>query len=285
MTTTEIAKPVWMTALAVDDDEYGYPKSIMLYGKPGTRKTSLAASLVKRPDRPTVVLLDVDEGAEALINDDEILAAKKEGRLTVIDVWWEKDENGNPVRRKSNEQVFTEVDYILQDLANNNYGIDFVIIDTLNLLQEVAVEHFLETTGNSSGKKDVQAAWGEISKWTNKRARALHGAPFITAIFNMHEKVATEETGYVSIVPKLQGGAKDSIAGIPSLVANLSFQKNLDGSETDLVAILGDSDIHVSKNRYSRFLDNRMTDFSLLRLYEQLDEHLATAPKPAAVAA
>jgi hypothetical protein len=255
------AKPAWMQAIS-KDASFGMPRSILLYGEAGTRKTSLAAALVKRPNKPKVLLIDADNGSESIINDPDILAAKRDGRLDVVSI--------DPTQA----DAFQKIDFIVNDVIANDYGYEFTIIDTFGIAQEVAVRHFLANTFNANGKLDTLAAWGAVGVWTDRIARGLHNAPHTTGIFILHERSDAEETGASKTKPKLSGGMRDTIASIPSIVANLSFEKAPDGESTELVARLGESDQVVSKNRYSSMLDPVMRGFDLLDLYAKLDEKL-----------
>lgn len=245
--------------------EIGSPKSIMLYGAPGTRKTTLTAELIKRPGVQRILFIDIDNGTEALVGDPEVSAALQDGRIQVLAI----DSLNDGVAAAPGSSAFDQVNFVIQEVANTALGYDFVVLDTLNLMQEVAIKHFLSTTTNSSGKLDSRAAWGEVSKWTDSMARMLHNSPHTTGVFIMHEKNQTEETGKISIVPKLSGGAKDSIASIPSIVVHLDFEAVGDEGGVKLVASLGDSERFVSKNRYR--LPARIEDFSLLKMYELID--------------
>lgn len=237
--------------------EIGAPKSVMLYGSPGTRKTSLAAELIKRPGARKILFVDIDSGTEALVGDPDVSAALHDGRIQVLAI-----DSLDP-------DAFAKVNAVVQEVADTDFGYDYVVLDTLNLMQEVAIKHFMATVTNSSGKLDSRAAWGEVSKWTDTKARQLHNSPHTTGVFIMHQKNETEETGKVSIVPKLSGSAKDTIASIPSIVVHLDFEKVSEDGDVKLVGTLGDSDKHVSKNRFR--LPSRVEDFTLVKLYEEID--------------
>lgn len=263
------AMPGWMNAIS-RDVSWAYPKSIALFGRPGTRKTSLAGELVKRPNKPSVFMLNADNGTESFVNDDETSAAVISGQLAILSI------------DKFDPYAFLKMDEVINDLIARPLGFEFAILDSLNVMQEIARDYFLANTFAANGKRDTQAAWGEIGKWTDKVARGLHNAAHITPVFILHEVTNTEETGSVSVIPKLQGSMKETFASIPSIVAHVGFEaeKGEDGSptgKTELIASLGESEVYPTKNRYSRFLQSEMRDFSLLSLYGQLDEHLSGA--------
>lgn len=254
--------PAWASLISKPTEALGNPRSILLYGKPGTRKTSLVGQLIKRAGVNKITILDIDNGTEVFVNDPEVFAAVQDGRIQII-----------PLSKTDPNSFFT-ASQIIMDAAVNDYGIDYLVIDTLNVLQEVAVAYLTATTVNSEGKIDTRAAWGEVAKWTDQMARAVHDSPHVTGIFVLHEKDDVADSGSTTVLPKLQGSMKDSIASIPSVVARLSWKRKKDADPndpdgTELVASLGGSDKDVSKNRYS--LPNEMRDFSLLKIYETLD--------------
>lgn len=269
MTSETLPRPAWMQAVS-RDDSFGMPKSIALYGEPGTFKSTMAAALVKRPNKPKVLLIDIDNGSESIINDPEILAAKREGRLDIVPI--------DP----TSPDAFQRIDYILNDVITNAYGYEFTIVDTVNLAQDVAKEHFLTNTFSASGKLDALAGWAEVSKWSDRIVRGLHNAPHTTGVFILHERSDQDELGVSKVKPKLSGGFRDSFASVPSVVARLSFEKNPDTDKTELMATLGESELVVSKNRYSSLVEPVMWDFDLLSLYAKLDEKLSLGGQEAA---
>jgi hypothetical protein len=245
----------------------GAPKSILLYGAPGARKTSIAGSIIKVAafkqkitGFQKVLYIDIDNGSEVLMTDPECRAAVEDGRIQIV-----------PIDKLSPDAAGM-VDFITKDVVANDYGYDAVILDSLDVAQEVMVKHKLATTYNDQGTKlDTLKAWGQVGVWTTDLAWGFQNSPHFLGIIVMHEKTEGEDIGKPLVKPKLQGGSKDSIAGIPSLVAHLSFQKGEDGAD-HIVANLGSSSAAVSKNRY-RF-DGEIVDFDLPLLYRMVDERI-----------
>ena len=240
--------------------EVGPPKSIMLYGRSGTRKTSTSAELIKRAENPRILFIDADQGTEALVGDPVVTQAIQSGQISIVSI------------NTLDPNAFAQISQTIQEIATVDYGYDFVVLDTLNIMQEVAANHLMRVVVNERGVPDTRKAWGEVAVWTDTMARSLHNAPHITPIFVMHEETPEEGKRAGMTLPKLKGSAKDTIASIPSVVVNLSWEQVGEGDEkrASLVGSLGDSATNVSKNRYR--LPTRIEDFTLLDLYSRIDE-------------
>ncbi len=275
-------------AFATPAEDIGFPKSFLLYGDTGTRKTTMIAELVKAGIFKRAVIIDVDNGAETLMSDPEIAALvfdpvnNPAGRIIVVAV--------DPVL---DPQAFIKIDSTICEMAGASHpvnaagvpeytkfvmnpnapklDVDLFSLDTLNVFQQVAVKHFMQYTVNQYGKPDTQNAWGEVGIYTDAVARIFQNTDRFVGAIAMHSKTDTENTGKVSVKPKLQGGTKDSIATIPSLVAHLDYEPTPEGGTT-LVATVGESDIYSSKNRYR--LESKIRDFSLVTLYQAIADKI-----------
>lgn len=246
-----------------EPDGLGKPRSILLYGPEGTRKTTMAGELIKRPDTNRIVWLDADNGTNTLSADPEIWQAVQDKRIRI-----------RPFNVLDPDS-FSKATAMIQEISANDFGYTYFVLDSFNVIQSAAEKFLIANTFNSSGQPDTRAGYGVLGDWTMTMARMLHNSPHVTPIFIMHERTEETDTGRVKTKPKLAGGARDSIAALPDIVVNLSFEQKLDSvneEDTDLIGRIGESADRVGKNRYR--LPTKINDFGLLRLYDVIDSKL-----------
>lgn len=247
----DLPMPAWM-AEATTPAKLARPDSIMLYGMPGTRKTTIAASIRKVPGFNKVLFLDIDRGTTVLSQHrwaDDIQVMK----FNALD-----------------NDALARVDYIVKDITKNNYGFDAVILDTVDVGQDIS-ERQSELRNAASGKggtRDGFAVYREIGEWVDTTVRRLHESPNFTAIFTMHAKEQTSETGAYRLLPRLSGSTKDSIGGVPDLVAYLKYEKD-EADQNRLVAYMGASETMITKKRFN--IPDQIVDFDMPTLYKAID--------------
>lgn len=277
---TQYPVPSFAHAFAKPDD-VGPVKSFILYGKTGTRKTTMIAELVAYGLIPRGLIIDIDNGTETLAADPNIKRAIDEGRLQVLPI-----DPLDPNAFFQLETVLLEVlgvdrapnpVYAQGELVPNpskpDLGYGLVALDTMNIAQEIAVQYYLRTVLNEKGQIDTRKAWGLVNTWTMTVARAFQNTTRFVGALPMHVTTDTENTGKITVKPKLSGGAKDNIATIPSLVAHLDFERTGNGDEVALIGYVGESDKYESKNRYR--LEPRIAGFNLVSLWQMIDQRRA----------
>lgn len=261
-------------------EEVGNPSGILLYGPPGTWKTSTAGGIVKVPSfaGKKVLYIDIDQGSKVFVNDPEVYAGVQEGRIDIV-----------PIDKLAPE-AFGQLKYFLggedehgqfQKGEAFKYGYDVVVLDSLDVAQDVAINWYMNNTiAEKTGKKDTLGAWGKVGPWTTDVAWAFQNYEGL-GIVVMHSAESTSESGVFAIKPKLGGSAKDNIASIFDLVAYVDFEANPeDRSDVQLVATLGKSDYIVSKNRW--MLPDKIWSFDLPSFYQMIHARRADTAKKAA---
>ena len=261
ITTPTLPKPAWasafQTAITV-----AKPKSILLYGTHGTRKTSIASSIAKVAGFKRVLHIDIDNGTEVLGNDEGIVKRIQDGSYNVLSI--------NPLEPGAKKKF----DAVIDDITTIDYGYDAVILDTLDIAQDVAEKAIKRI---HEGSKNTFAVYGDLGIWTDETVRKLHDSPFFTSIITAHEKEVTLDDGSVRVVPRLSGSSKDAIGGIPSIVAHLGWEAHPETGDLHLVSTVGESSRYISKNRYN--LPSQILDTDMIDLYSRIEK------KPATVAA
>lgn len=256
---TSLPKPSF-AAFLQQPEQVSRPKSILLYGTHGTRKTSIAGSIALTPGFNKTLFIDVDNGAEVLMSNPATRAKIKDGSLEILQV------------SSLDPQALIKINSVVEEVTNTDFGYDAVILDTLDVAQDVAEKHYkaMYSNASQSGKKDGFAIWGDLGVWTDEIVRRLHECQHLMSIVTCHSKEQTLESGAHRILPRLSGSSKDAIGGIPSIVAYLEYQADPETGETHLVARVAESDVVISKNRYS--LPPFIIDPTMPKLFELIEQ-------------
>lgn len=245
--------------------EVGRPKSILLYGTHGTRKSSISGSLALVEGFNKILFIDIDQGAEVLMSNPATRAKVQDGTIQVLPI------------SSLDPQALVKLDAVIDEITSQDFGYDAVILDTLDVAQDVkekALKHIHKDS------KNTFAIFGELGIWTDETVRKLHESPYFMGVITCHSKEQTLESGAHRILPRLSGSSKDAIGGIPSLVAYLEYQQHPETGEVHLVANVGESNVVISKNRYS--LPSMIVDPDMPKLFEMIAK--ATDAQPGAKA-
>lgn len=227
--------------------EMNTPELILFYGKAGSGKTRLAASICEVPGINKVLLIDTEGSANGTVS------GFPDDKLKIISV---------DTRDKFNE--------LLSKLCNPEYKhpFDAVIIDTFDVAQDREAEFKLATVKNEKGVLDGRKAWGEVKKWSIKVPRMLKAAGFVGIIVT-HETTDKLESGSILSTVMLSGAAKDVVPGIPDIIG-YTVRKVIDGKEQTTVDFAA-STTRATKNRYH--LPAQMLAPSMTTIYEALENN------------
>ncbi|WP_025157251.1 AAA family ATPase [Leifsonia aquatica] len=269
-----------LIGLEVEDSvELGLPSCIAIIADAGAGKTTLAGGIIKVPlfRNAKIAYIDVEKGTSVWAQDPQIMHAVQSGQITRFSI-----DKTDPIKAKG------QLDKLLGYKDDNGqkhvgalfspaFGVDVIIIDTFDTLQEIGKDFFMATTRTQDGRQDTQGAYGKLAPWTTDILWELqHGKPFGLVLSHGMEK-KDKKTGIDKLSMKLAGSAKESVASIPDLVAYMTWQEKEDEEprQTHLVAHMSQSAEVTVKNRYG--FDGPMWDFSLPVLFAAIDQKIAAS--------
>lgn len=242
----------------VKPSQLNKPNLILLYGNPGSGKTHLAASISEVPGIKKVLIIDTENSTQGTVADFD------DAKIDII-----------PVSTHGGfEQVFSAV---IEAADNGELEYDAVIIDTLDVAQDRAIEFFEENAPiTKSGEKDGFAVWGGVKQWTTSVGRRLQEASFI-GVLVLHSNREKMENGPFTDLVALSGSAKNTLPGIPDIVG---FTERADGVTTVHV---GSALRRSTKNRFQ--LPDSIENPSMAGIFKAITNRNNSNTKPAAAKA
>lgn len=233
-----------LSKYTVKPSDVRYPGLVMLYGRPGSGKTWLAASVSELSVVKKVLYIDTEGSTEGTLvgfDDDkiDILNIPK----TVRDL----NDDAGPEGNRVTEIQF--LDSVLNELlATNTSGYDAIVIDTLDVAQDWKVKE-LTPIWESKNKYKI---WDLVSDWTEDIGQRLKSLDAIGVIVLHSKKDKDESSGTISIEARLKGSSRETFPGIPDTVAHLTRRTYKDGDKEveATVAEFATQDNKVTKNRF-----------------------------------
>lgn len=202
------------------------PNFIILYGLPGGGKTHLAASVSEVPGIKKVAIIDTEnstQGTVADFDDDK------------IDIY--------PVSTHTGFETVFEA--LLEDADSDNPTYDAIIVDTVDVAQDRAIEFFKENAPvTKNGEKDGFAVWGAVKMWTENVNRRLQESSVLGLAVYHSNREKLENGPFVDMVA-LSGSAKNSVPGIPDIVGFVEREGNV------TTVHVGSSLRRATKNRFN----------------------------------
>lgn len=241
--TDTVEKPLWLQAVKKAGDGTRDPKSFLIYGPHGTRKTSFAKSLadVKNADGtfrfPKILFIDVDDGTE-------VIEKSYQGRIDIVAV-----------------RTAGQIRAITEDLKRTDLGYDAVVWDTVDYAQDLIEAELTESTTNGWER------WDNILAWTTGLLRTLHANPSYLGVSIAHSETKKAKTGEVREIPKLSGKSSREVGSVPSTVLYTEFD-----DEGEHITWLGGSNKLDAKNRYG--LPNSGKDLNFVKLFNLIDKNI-----------
>ena len=193
--------------------------SMIIFGEYGTGKTWTASSASEIEDYSPTLIVDI-EGSAAGVG----------RRYPDVDI----------VQADTHKKL----EFIKNELLENQDEYGCVIFDTLNVAQKRAKAHFKDQfPGNSF------AMWDALSDWSLDFVRSMHHAKFLS-IFIAHPQTDKDDnTGKLTTTVKLAGGARSEVPTVPDIIGYQFYATDDDGKPVRALQV-GRSASVVTKNRF-----------------------------------
>lgn len=247
----------------------GKPEQMILYGRAGSGKTHLAASASDVAEIGPVLIIDTEGSAAGTVagfSDDNL-------DILPINVTPEDLEQFDEVTDAVRDEIrFQKFDQIVQALTDQEHKYKTVIIDTLDVAQGWAEDHFKRNAPiTKGGERNTLAAYGELKEWTIKTVRNLKGADFFS-ILVYHETIDKSEAGSMVSEITMVGSARAVVPGIPDIIGRVKRYYDEDTEKEITEVFFGSGgDQAATKNRFQ--LPVVMYDPTMQTIFDAIKEN------------